>query len=65
MEYYNKASKKIVDRIVTGQTEHYQSTIDLVNSLQISAADKNLLIYKINRIYDWREKYELVNDDEL
>ena len=64
MEYYNKASEKIVNNIVTMQTEHYQKTIDLVNSLEISEADKNLLIYRIDRIYDWRERYELENDDE-
>ena len=64
MEYYNKASEEIVNIIVAMQTEHYQKTIDLVNSLRIPEADKNLLIYRIDRIYDWRERYELVNDDE-
>ena len=64
MEYYNKASEEIVNNIVAMQTEHYQKTIDLVNSLIIPEADKNLLIYRIDRIYDWRERYELENDDD-
>ena len=64
MYYYNKASEEIVNNIVAMQTEHYQKTIDLVNSLIIPEADKNLLIYRIDRIYDWRERYELENDDD-
>ena len=64
MEWYSKASEKIINNIVTMQTEYYQGTIDLVNSLQISETEKNLLIYKINNIYDWRERYMIKYDDE-
>ena len=64
MEWYSKASEKIINNIVKMQTEYYQGTIDLVNSLQISETDKNLLIYKINNIYDWRERYMIKYDDE-
>lgn len=62
--YYNKASEETIQNIIELETECYQNTINLVNSLEISKADRDLLIYRINRIYDWRERYELVNDDE-
>ena len=62
--YYNKASEKIIQNIIELETEYYQKTIDLANSLEISKADKDLLIYRINRIYDWRERYKLEKDDD-
>lgn len=62
--YYNKASEKIIKNIIELETEYYQKTIDLANSLKISKADKDLLIYRINRIYDWRERYKLEKDDD-